>query len=53
MTAQKSGYFTLQEANRLKIIQDVIDGRNTLKPAQLKVALNVRIWLFRIEWSKS
>ncbi|CAI0799445.1 Transposase and inactivated derivatives [Serratia entomophila] len=27
MTAQKSGYFTLQEANRLKIIQDVIDGR--------------------------
>lgn len=27
MTAQKSGYFTLQEANRLKVIQDVIDGR--------------------------
>ncbi|WP_323839988.1 hypothetical protein [Photorhabdus africana] len=27
MTAQKSGYFTLQETNRLKTIQDVIDGR--------------------------
>lgn len=24
MAAQKSGYFTLQEANRLKVIQDVI-----------------------------
>ena len=27
MAAQESGYFTLQEVNRLKIIQDVIDRR--------------------------
>lgn len=27
MTAKGSGYFTLQDINRLKIIQDVLDGQ--------------------------
>jgi len=33
MTAQRSGFFTLKEINRLKIIQDIIDGRMKISRA--------------------
>ncbi|CAI2418491.1 Uncharacterised protein [Serratia proteamaculans] len=42
MAAQKSGCFTLQEVNRLKIIQDVIDRRLTTQMAAQRLGISDR-----------
>lgn len=42
MAAQGSGFFTLEEINRLKIIQDVIDGRMKTSRAAEHLGLTSR-----------